>query len=208
VHSGKQSRRAIHKECAHFSNGFCTVKGIAVAPEQPACPDFTPKDMMISPWKAEMHRPAASPSQIAASREQKFYDAVKLSQSHYGAINPHMAQDYVLPPQFIYKIPKRGVAAAYSMMSGRRVGGAQGTRRSGGGRGRGRMGRFAAGRLLRLSPMRVHCTAYGGDTLRPAEVSEMWQCDDEGTITCALESCRRFQVTLFTASEDGQNGRG
>jgi hypothetical protein len=145
VHSGKQSRRAIHKECAHFSNGFCTVKGIAVAPEQPACPDFTPKDMMISPWTAEIHRPAASPSQVAASREQKFYDAVKLRQSYYGAINPHVAQGYVRPPQFISKIPKRGVAAAYSMMSGRRVGRAQGTRRSGGGRGRGRMGRFAAG---------------------------------------------------------------
>ncbi len=145
VYSRKQSGRAIHEECAYFSNGFCTVKGIAVAPEQPACPDFTPKDVMTSSWTAETYRPAATSSQVAASRETGFYGAGKVSRSNYGALAPQVAQGHLPPPQFIYRVPKRGVAAAYSTASSRRVGRAQGTRRSGGGRGRGRMGRFAAG---------------------------------------------------------------
>ncbi len=32
-----------HQECIHFSNGVCTFYNIPVDPNQPACPNFTPK---------------------------------------------------------------------------------------------------------------------------------------------------------------------
>lgn len=32
-----------HKHCAHFKNGFCIGYRITVNPDEPACPNFTPK---------------------------------------------------------------------------------------------------------------------------------------------------------------------
>ncbi|RJS68291.1 hypothetical protein CW693_04745, partial [Candidatus Bathyarchaeota archaeon] len=34
-----------HKQCANYKNGFCTIYGIPVNPDDPACPNFTPKTM-------------------------------------------------------------------------------------------------------------------------------------------------------------------
>ena len=33
----------IHRDCASFSNGFCTLSGVVVDPNGAACPRFTPK---------------------------------------------------------------------------------------------------------------------------------------------------------------------
>jgi hypothetical protein len=37
------SLTAIHMNCTHFNNGFCTLKGSPVPANGPACPSFTPK---------------------------------------------------------------------------------------------------------------------------------------------------------------------
>ncbi len=34
---------AIHMNCIHFNNGFCTLKGIHVSGDGPACANFIPK---------------------------------------------------------------------------------------------------------------------------------------------------------------------
>jgi hypothetical protein len=34
---------AVHTNCAHFNNGFCTLKGSSVPANGPACPSFTPR---------------------------------------------------------------------------------------------------------------------------------------------------------------------
>lgn len=32
-----------HMNCVHFRNGFCTLKGVSVDPNGPACQNFTPR---------------------------------------------------------------------------------------------------------------------------------------------------------------------
>ena len=39
-----------HKECINFRDGICTLYGIPVDPNQPACPNFTPKTAYQQPW--------------------------------------------------------------------------------------------------------------------------------------------------------------
>ncbi len=34
-----------HKQCANFKNGFCMAYGMTVNPDDPACPNFTPKNL-------------------------------------------------------------------------------------------------------------------------------------------------------------------
>jgi len=41
----KQYEILTHGNCANFKNGFCTLAGVAVNPNEPACPNFTPKSM-------------------------------------------------------------------------------------------------------------------------------------------------------------------
>lgn len=38
-----------HGNCANFRNGFCTLAGVAVSPNEPACPNFKPKSTMRIP---------------------------------------------------------------------------------------------------------------------------------------------------------------
>ncbi|MCD6421394.1 MAG: hypothetical protein J7L17_03180 [Thaumarchaeota archaeon] len=32
-----------HSQCAYYANGFCTLRGVQVPPDAPACPNFTPR---------------------------------------------------------------------------------------------------------------------------------------------------------------------
>jgi len=48
-----------HEACAHFKDGFCSLYGIPVSPDQPACPNFTPKNASTPPT---FYQPQPSPS--------------------------------------------------------------------------------------------------------------------------------------------------
>lgn len=38
---------AIHKECVNYKDGRCTLFGIPVDPDAPACPRFTPRSVAV-----------------------------------------------------------------------------------------------------------------------------------------------------------------
>ena len=42
-------RTPTHKDCINFRDGVCTLYGIPVNPNQPACPNFTPKTAVTTP---------------------------------------------------------------------------------------------------------------------------------------------------------------
>jgi hypothetical protein len=144
VNSGRPSGDATHEECAHFVNGFCTIKGVRVSPGQPACPDFAPKGITTASWTANAHEPTG-PARIPTPFGHGSYGALKLPPNYRGKTTPHTVQGYVLHSPFMCKAAERGGVGAYFMASGRRGSRDPGMSRSGGGRGRGRMGGFAAG---------------------------------------------------------------
>jgi hypothetical protein len=45
-----------HKECAYFRDGFCILNNIPVEPDQPACPNFTPRGITPSPKPAPTYQ--------------------------------------------------------------------------------------------------------------------------------------------------------
>jgi len=49
MYHSKQFEYPTHGNCANFRNGFCTLAGVVVNPNDPACPNFTPKSMMRTP---------------------------------------------------------------------------------------------------------------------------------------------------------------
>jgi len=70
-----------HKECANFQNGTCMLIGVAVDPNGPVCPNFTPK---MTPQMARTHSagrqpglqpqaPSAAPPQQPAYPQQPGY---------------------------------------------------------------------------------------------------------------------------------------
>ncbi|HDD42657.1 MAG TPA: hypothetical protein ENF79_03115 [Nitrososphaeria archaeon] len=38
-----------HSQCVYFRNGLCTLRGIQVPPNEPACPNFMPKAPQAQP---------------------------------------------------------------------------------------------------------------------------------------------------------------
>ncbi len=46
-----------HGDCAYFANGFCTLKGAKVSPDDPACPDFVPRAAFFRMWPLRMAFP-------------------------------------------------------------------------------------------------------------------------------------------------------
>jgi ssDNA-binding Zn-finger/Zn-ribbon topoisomerase 1 len=110
-----------HKQCANFKNGFCMAYGIAMNPDDPACPNFTPKTT-----EKTQRTPRTSPA--------LYQSAVPPMQT---------AENFPQFPQISgrmnwYKMSGRG--------GGRRGRGGAGRGGGMGGRGRGRMGGgFAAG---------------------------------------------------------------
>ena len=145
----KQSGFLIHRNCVNFRNEFCTLIGVAVDPNEPACPNFTPRSIIA----ARGYPGARQPYQI-------YYPP----QTGYGLPPPYAYPPWIgygqgyLAPQYCYgygyrpryssgpvpsalTAPRQGGAGLLYMSSGRRGGG----RGGGGGGGRGRMGGFAAG---------------------------------------------------------------
>jgi hypothetical protein len=132
----RQHAFATHKECAHFSNGFCTANGVMVSPNQPACPNFKPKGTTIAPRTEKPYQQPRQLFQVPLLLRQPF--PVPPSDPE----NIYTTTQRLMPQHGYSSFQQRGV---YSMSSGRaggRGGGGGGGR---GGRGRGRMGGFAAG---------------------------------------------------------------
>ncbi len=119
----KQSESHTHGDCANFRNGFCTLNNVAVDPDESACPNFIPKD--ITP-RMEI-------------RYNYPYQHTQFPQTRYGSRAHHSS----CFPSSLPTATGRGDAVLLLMLSGRRGG----SRYVGGsrGRGKGRMGRFAAG---------------------------------------------------------------
>lgn len=123
----------VHKECANFENGFCTAYDITVNPNDPACPNFTPK---TTKQTHAISTPLPIPYQTGPPI------------TYRGTAMPPLQIAGNSPPP-----PQTGRRMRRYRMSGRgggrgRSGGGRGGGRGagGGGRGRGRMnGRFAAG---------------------------------------------------------------
>ena len=119
IYHRRQLGTRIHKECAHFNNGFCTLNSIPVNPEQPACLRFTPKNVTVA---APGVKPYIQPPQITPLYPQPIR-------------TPHIRYPQTQIPQFrrpVYAMNSRGAGAA-------------GGGRGGKGRGTGRKGGFAAG---------------------------------------------------------------
>ena len=119
----KQSGFPIHRNCASFRNGLCTLIGAAVDPEESACPSFKPKSFAETPQAAKAYTGTRQPYR-----------------------SPLLQTECDPPISYAYS-PRVGYEQGYSAMQGsgflslsRGRGG-----RGGGGRGRGRMGGFAAG---------------------------------------------------------------
>jgi len=149
----KQYEFSIHRNCVNFRNGFCTLIGVAVDPNEPACQNFTPKSMAETPQISKVYTGTKQPYQSHPPL------------TGYGLPRPYAYPPWIgygqgySTPQYRYgygyrtrygsgpnfsasTAPKQG-AGFLSMSSGRRGGGRGGG--GGGGRGRGRMGGFAAG---------------------------------------------------------------
>lgn len=122
---------ATHKKCAYFSGGFCTLNGVMVGSDQPACPNFQPKDTTIT---SETRTPHKRPRQLFQ---------VPLLHKPPSLVRPDDPEDaYTLVQQLT---PQRGYSISQQrgvyLMSRSRAGGRGGVE----GRGRGRMGGFATG---------------------------------------------------------------
>jgi hypothetical protein len=139
-----QPKLATHKECAHFSDGFCTLNDVAVGPDQAACPNFTPRSILRTPQTAKPYQQPRQLPQVSSLFRQSFPVSPSYSQNYPHETAPYLGRSYTMP-QRGYSFPKQGRAGIYCMSSSR--GGGRGRSGGGGGRGRGRgrMGGFAAG---------------------------------------------------------------
>ena len=120
-----------HRECANFRNGFCTLNGVTVNPDGAACPRFTPKSIMATPQAVRVYPGTRQPYQPYPPQTGHGYPAPQYRHEYIYPL------PYIRPPQtgYGYRTRYSSGASFVSMSSGRR----------GGGRGRGRMGGFAAG---------------------------------------------------------------
>lgn len=124
-----------HRNCANFRDGLCTLSGVAVDPNGPACPNFTPKIIGAKPQAARAYPEA---------------------RQLYKPYAPQTIQGYSLDdyrPRYGFgcgssapNAPMQG-GAGFALASPRAGGrgGMGGFRAGGDGRGRGRMGGVAAG---------------------------------------------------------------
>jgi hypothetical protein len=119
-----------HKQCANFKNGFCMAYGIAMNPDDPACPNFVPKTteqaQTVPRTSPIPYQPVAPPMQPAGNFPQ--FPQIGGRMNWYG-------------------MSGRGGGGQGGGGAGRGGGGrGSGGGRGMGGRGRGRMGGgFAAG---------------------------------------------------------------
>lgn len=127
---------ATHKRCAHFSNGLCTLNGVVVGSNQPACPNFKPKGTTITPRTEKTCQQPRQLFQVPFLFRRSFLVPPSDPESVYPIAQPLMFQRGYGSSQ------QRGVY----LVSGGRAGGRGGGSGGGGeGRGRGRMGGFTAG---------------------------------------------------------------
>jgi hypothetical protein len=143
----------------HACNGLCTLNGVAVSPNENACPSFTLKSSMAPPQGAKMYPGAMRffpphPRQTISSYPSHMPPATSSTQ-----IGDGLPPSYAYPPGIAYRhgypTPRyaRGYSYFSSTMSRRGSAGflfmsnARGGRggRGRGGRGREKMGGFAAG---------------------------------------------------------------
>jgi len=136
TYPSRRSGFATHKECTHFSNGFCMLNDVKVGPDQPACPNFTPKHMMKTPRTVSPYQQPRQTLQIPSPFRQGFLMLPSYFENVYTTAQQLMLQRGYNYPQ------QRGVYYMSSGLGGNRGGGGGG---GGGRRGRGRMGGFAAG---------------------------------------------------------------
>ena len=143
----------IHKDCANFRNGFCTLNGVAVDSNGAACPKFTAKSITATHQAVKAYQGARQPYQSYPP------------QTGYCYHTPQHRHKYLYPLQQIHPAqtshgnrtryssvtvpsapttPRQGGAGLLYTSSSRR-GGGRGGGSGGGGGGRGRMGGFAAG---------------------------------------------------------------
>jgi hypothetical protein len=130
-----QPKLAIHKECTHFSDGLCTLNGVAVVPDQAACPNFTPRDMMKTTQTVKPYQQPRQLPRVSSLFTQSFLVSPSYPQNYPHETTPYLGQSYTMP-QRGYSSPKQGRTSVYFMWN---------SRGGGRGRGRGRMGGFAAG---------------------------------------------------------------
>ena len=124
-----------HRDCINLSDGVCTLTGVPVDPNKPACQNFTPKIMTAKPQAARVYPEARQPYQPYASQTVVAYP-LQGHHPRYGFGRGSSAPN----------TPMQGCAGfvAASPRAGRR-GGIGGFGARGGGRGRGRMGGVSAG---------------------------------------------------------------
>ncbi|MEA2089515.1 MAG: hypothetical protein U9O89_01985 [Thermoproteota archaeon] len=141
------SKFPTHKECIHFNSGLCTLNNVPVDPNQPTCPNFTPKNITLPPQTSRTYQqpqpypqpyplyyPYTSPSSVGYSSPPMRVDLSSARYSyrrHYGSRHT--------PTK-----PMQSNAIFTFMFGGGGRGGGAG-RGGGSGGGRGRMGGFAAG---------------------------------------------------------------
>ena len=53
-----------HGDCANFGNEFCALYGIAIDPDEPACPSFTPKNPTLTSQTSPMQPTSSPPAQM------------------------------------------------------------------------------------------------------------------------------------------------
>jgi hypothetical protein len=136
----KQPRFTTYKECDYFSNKFCVLNNIKVNPDQPACPNFTPKHMITTSQTVKPHQQPKQLLQVPSPLRQGFPRPHNYPENA-NTTTQKLGHNYITP-QYGHDIPQQHRTSFYSIMSNRRGGGGGG---GGGGRGKGRMGGFAAG---------------------------------------------------------------
>ena len=61
-----------HEDCANFRNGICTINGVAVDPNGSICPNFIPKNTMVTQPKARTHPQPKKTYNVYASHIQNY----------------------------------------------------------------------------------------------------------------------------------------
>jgi hypothetical protein len=99
----KQHGFATHENCTNFRSEYCSVYGIVVNPDSPACPNFTPKSIIRMPQKARTYPEVKQPCEAYAPRIQ----------SHQSRMLPY-------PPQTAYNFPSSNTRQAQNQYGHRK----------------------------------------------------------------------------------------
>lgn len=151
----KQHEFPTHGDCANFRSGYCSVYGIAVDPDSPACLNFTPKSIITMPQRARAYPETKQLYETYGPRIQSYRSRMLpyQPQTGYSFSFPRIRQAQTQYDYYKrYSSPQVPSVAApipsgirFALISSRvksRLGAARGGR---GGSGRGRTGGFAAG---------------------------------------------------------------